>query len=363
MNQRSSSITTCCAVLLGLAGNALRADWKDEIGFTRLQQLAGSDLPTASTSGLAQIEALDGNGKCAPDTGSPLFANKTFLLKSGASSISNHANRVATNFYGSNSLLPGNATVNVHNANNWLGSGFLNLGINDLPLTETRAVQSHSWIGLSEISDSQAAEANMRLDYAINRNGFVCVVGENNGSTNPLPQLLGQGYHTISVGRDDGNHSAGITTLDGSGRSKPDIVAPSASPESATSWTTPMVAGAAGLLHTRLSASPYSLTGANRPRAVKALLLASATKNTVPNWDNTVTRPLDERYGAGELNIHHAWLAMSAGRKSSGNTTHGIRGWAAEPVSGNSSKTWFFTIPAGAPATPFCAALTWHRVV
>ena len=63
---------------------------------------------------------------------------------------------------------------------------------------------------------------------------------------------------------------------------KPDIVAP----ESATSWTTPIVAGTAGMLHAKLVTS-YSLTGANVPRVIKALLLATATKDTVPDWDNS----------------------------------------------------------------------------
>lgn len=354
MNLRRPAI----AIAFGLTAITLRADWRDEIGFTRLQLLAGGDLPTANSLGLSQVEAPDGTNY-APDTGSALFAGKTFNVKSGTSGISAHATHVATNFYGSGSLLPGNATVDIYNANGWIGSGFLNLGTNSVPLTESRAVQNHSWVG----STSNDTECNQRLDYAINRDGFVCVVGENNNSANPLPQLLGQSYHTISVGRDDGYHTAGLTTFDGTGRIKPDIVAPSAFPEDKASWVTPMVAGAAGLLHAKLSATPYSLTGANRPRVIKALLLASATKNTVPSWTNSSSQPLDLRYGAGELNIHHAYLAMRAGKAASNSTASGIRGWAAESVNGNSSKTWFFTIPAGAPSTPMCAALTWHRVV
>jgi hypothetical protein len=347
-----------------LAAAALRADWRDEIGFTRLQLLAAADLPSASGRGLTQTEALESPGNYAPDDENPLFAGKTFTLKSGSSGISSHATHAAANFYGTASLLAGNSTVDLYSADNWIGTAFLKKSTPDLPLVESRAVQNHSWIGDPDISDSVATEINQRLDFAINRDGFVCVVGENNGNSTVLPTLLGQGYHTISVGRDDGKHSAGFTAMDTAGRIKPDIVAPSAAPEYATSWTTPMVAGAAGLLHAGLSAAPYSLASADLPRVVKALLLASATKNTVPNWSNTATRPLDLRYGAGELNVHHAYLALRAGRAAASNSTaHGIRGWAAESVSGNSTKTWFFTIPAGASATPFSAALTWHRVV
>lgn len=361
MKHRSPAIVSLVVVLTGLAENRAHAGWKDEIGFTRLQALAGGSLPTSTANGFTHVEAPDGNGNYTPDTGNALFSNKTFMVKSGASAISDHATHVATNFYGSTSLLPGSATVDLYNANIWLQSDFLKLGTSSLPNIESRAVQNHSWVG-SLGSEALDTETNKRLDYAISRDGFVCVVGENN-LPNPTQNLLAQSYHTISVGRDDGQHTAGFTTIDGTGRIKPDIVAPSASPEYATSWTTPMVGSAAGLLHAKLSSATYSLTGADLPRVVKALLLASATKDTVPNWDNTSTRPLDDRFGAGELNIHHAWLAMSAGRKTSGNTTHGIRGWAAEAVNGGSYKTWFFSIPAGAPSTPFCAALTWHRVV
>jgi hypothetical protein len=369
VTRRSPAIAISCAFLIGLSENPLWADWKDEIGFTRLQALAGASLPTAPSSGLTQVEASTTEAPVytfLPDSSNPALSGKTIINKSFAlgSGISGHATHVATNFYGNGSLLPGSVTVDAYLADDWLDTGFLNFGNSIAPLTETRAVQNHSWVGLADTPDADALEMNQRLDYAIDRDGFVCVVGENNGSTNPLPDLLGQSYHTISVGRDDGNHSAGFTTLDGAGRIKPEIVAPSASPESATSWTTPMVAGAAGMLHAKLSAAPISLPVEDRPRVVKALLLASATKNTVPGWDNTTTRPLDDRYGSGELNIHHAWLAMSAGRATASNSTsYGIRGWAAESASLSSTKTYFFTIPAGPVPTPFCATLTWHRVI
>ncbi len=301
----------------------------------------------------------------APDSSNSLFVGKTIIVKSGASSNSNHATHVAKNFYGTTSQIPGTCNVDVYGANDWIGTGFLNNGSIFSPKTETRAVQNHSWAG-STGSTSSDANISCRLDYAIDHDGFVCAVGLYNYDAVYYPnhpQLLCQTYNTISVGRDDGGHTTGLTTLDGSNRMKPDIVAPSSAPEYATSWTTPMVAGAAGLLHAKLSATPYSLTGADRPRVIKALLLASATKDTVPNWDNSSTSPLDNIYGAGELNTLHAYNALRAGRTTaSNNTQYGIRGWAAETAN-NSAKTYYFTIPAGAPFTPFCASLTWHRSI
>lgn len=344
----------------------LSADWRDVAGFTRLKLLAAADLPPAPSQGLTQVEASTTASPVftfMPDTSLALFSGKTFTNKSitSGTDFSSHATHVATNFFGnSTSLITGNCPVDVYYVNDWLGSKFINLGSNSYPVIETRAVQNHSWVADStSITNAQATETNKRLDFAIDRDGFVCVVGTDNNGTTVLPQLLCQSYHTISVGMDNGGHSAGFTNADGSGRIKPEIVGPSADPEYACSWTTPMVASAAALLYSKL---PALATPSDKPRVVKALLLASATK--IPAWANTTTRPLDIKYGAGILNINHAYNALRAGRAAASNTTIvNSRGWGAETVSSTSTKTYFFTIASGAPSTPFSAALTWHRVV
>jgi hypothetical protein len=357
------------ALVLGLSSSQqVLADWRDDVGYTRLLDLSAADLPAAPSRGFSQIEATQAVSPVTflPDSQNPLFSGKTFTNRSAASGngISEHATRVAKNFFGTaTSLITGNCQIDNYFVDDWLFGDFLRTGVNAVPLNESRAVQNHSWVAASAgFPEASAQEINRRLDFAINRDGFVCCVGSDNAGASILPQLLCQSYNTISVGRDDGNHSAGLTDFDGPGRTKPDIVAPSASPEFATSWTTPMVAGAAGLLHAKLVAAPYSLTGANLPRVIKSLLLATATKTS--NWANTSTRPLDPEYGAGVLNVYHAYQALrSGGVSTSTSIAHPPRGWAAETVNGNSSKTYYFTIPAGAVATPFRAALTWHRSV
>jgi hypothetical protein len=123
-----------------------------------------------------------------------------------------------------------------------------------------------------------------------------------------------------------------------------------------------MVSGAAALLYQKL-VSDYAPSASDPPRVIKALLLASATKNTVPDWGNSSSSPLDDVYGAGELNIHHAYHTLIAGKATAGSTRYGIRGWASDSVSSSSSKTYHFRIASGAPSTPFSAALTWHRAV
>ena len=319
-------------------------------------------MPAAPTQGFTQVEVPDGSGNFEPDTASSLFTGKTFTPLPGPSRVSDHANYVATNFYGNTtSLIAGDCLIGLYNVNGWISSDFLNTGSNSQPDTESHTVQNHSWIGTldANFTEANATEINRRLDFAINRDGFVSVVGVNNGNSTILPAILGQSYHTISVGLVNGNHSAGFTTLDGTGRIKPDIVAP----DNYTSFATPMVASAAGLLYAKLPTTP-ALSTPDKPRIIKSLLLATATKNTVASWSNTPTRPLDLRYGAGELNIHHAYNALVAGSAAASNSAVcKSRGWAAESVAVGSPKTYFFTIAAGAPSTPFSAALTWHRVV
>lgn len=355
--------TPLAAALAGIIlSPTVLAGWKDDVGFTRLQSIVGTDLPTSVSAGLSQVEAFaTSTSNYMPDINQAMFSGVSFNEKSGASpSPSAHATTVASYYYSTLSLLPDTAStaVDVYEANHWLGAGFLQRGSSLEPTVELRAIQNHSWIG-SFGDDAVDTDVLRRLDYAIDRDGFVCVVGENNGSSTTLPKLLGHGYHVIAVGRNDGAHSHGLTTIDGVGRIRPDLVAPG----TATSYSTPVVASAAGVLYEKLQASPYSLSGADLPRTIKALLMASARKDTVPNWDNTSARPLDDVYGAGELNIHHAYMVMHAGRKTAGAVQHGQRGWAAESITSSATKSYFVTIPAGAPSTPFCAALVWHRAI
>lgn len=344
-----------------ISSATILADWRDDVGFTRLQLIVGGDLPTTVGDGFTQVEAKESSTNYMPNTGDAIFQGKTFVNKTNTSSVtSNHASTVAAYFYSTSSLLPGTeaTTVDVYSADHWLYGGFLKAGTTSEPAIESRAVQNHSWIALD--GDTVAfEEVNQRLDYAIDRDGFVSVVGENNGSSTVLPKLLGQGYHAIAVGRTDGLHSHGLSTLDGIDRIKPDLVAPG----SATSYATPMVGSAAGILYQKLQASPYSLGGADLPRTIKAMLMASARKDTVTGWDQTTSRPLDDVYGAGELNIYNAYMILSAGRVSSGVTQRGQRAWAAESITSSATKRYFFTIPSGAPSTPFCTALVWHRVI
>lgn len=346
-------------LLVALGVTSARADWKDDVGFTRLNQTFTSAVPTKLTAGVTQVEAgYTTAGYYLPDSADLQFTGKAFTDKSTTTvaGASWHATNVGYFFYGStSSLIPATTTIDIFSALDW---------INSIPLTESRKIQNHSWIldTLTSNIDATVAYYNKRLDYMVQTSGFVCVVGVNNGSTSSttLPQLLCQSYNTLSVGLSNGNHTAGFTAYDGTGRIKPEIVAPD---PNYTSFATPKVSSAAGLLTEKVTGSPYSLAGANIPLATKAMLMAGATKEEFPSWARTTTRPIDLRYGAGELNVMLAYqtLLSSSNVASSNASLAPQTAWSVATASG--THNYFFEIAAGSSNPRFSAALVWHRPV
>ena len=331
---------------------ASRADYKTDTGFAKLQAELGASLPTGAGVAVSQIEA--GPGAYVPDTAAAEFSGKAFTLKSGASTVSSHANTVASFFYGlSGSMVPGVGTVDLYEANLWAQSGFLNTGTFSAPKSESRAVENHSWIGNFDSGGPNDIEALRRFDFAIQQTGFLGVVALNNGDQGNFPPLLASCYNGISVGLSSGNHSYGTNTTDGSGRTKPEIVAPAGG----TSFGTPMVASAAALLRQGATAA------AARPVTMKAILMAGATKDPFSSWNRTTARPLDPIFGAGQLNVFNSHHILAAGQQSAGTSATVTRlGWdSTTTVSG--SRLYFFDIPAGASTMSLSAILTWNRTI
>ena len=105
-----------------------------------------------------------------------------------------------------------------------------------------------------------------------------------------------------------GNSSVGPTV--DNGRAKPDITAPA----SATSFSTPLVTGAAAvLMQAGLRGDGGGNTNAAADiRTVKALLLNGAVKPA--DWTNNPPSPLDPRYGAGMLNVFNSYEQLAGGK-------------------------------------------------
>lgn len=240
----------------------LAADWRSATGVTRLHATF-ADVPTAAGV-LTQAEAGNAAGDhYLPSPTHPAFAGKTILNLSPGSGTSTHATEVGDNFFGTtDSLLPTTASIRAYNASYWLEADFLRFNSTDEPQVEISRVQNHSWIALgASVTAGIVADVNQRLDHAIHRDGFVSVAGVNNGQSTSLPPLLAQAYNHITVGLSTGMHSAGFTAFDGAGRIKPDLVAP----ELLTSFATPRVASAAGVIAAKASLPPHALGGAELP--------------------------------------------------------------------------------------------------
>jgi hypothetical protein len=334
-------------------------DYRDDLGFFALRDELGAAMPTGAGIGVSQVEAaLDEGGTIyLPDIAGYAAQGKTITAKSGAGTTSGHATTVGTFFYDLNlSLAPGVTMVDAYEANDWIGDGFLRTGTTSGPRAESRKVQNHSWIGTTNngMQDFDV-EILRRFDFAIQTSDFVAVVGLNNGFGNPVPPLLASAYNAIAVGLTNGGAGSGLTTIDGSGRIKPEIVANPFIMQ--TSFSTPTVGAAAAMLRQNAPANAqHSVT-------LKALLLAGATKHQFPTWSRTTTQPLDSRFGAGQVNVYNSYHALAAGQQAASTSVSvGRRGWDFSTTTAG-SRLYFFDIPLGDTASGFSAVLSWHRII
>ncbi|MCF7787184.1 MAG: hypothetical protein K9N47_13740 [Prosthecobacter sp.] len=349
--------------LLFAAGEELRADWRDDIGYTQLAAELGSAVPTGAGIVLLQSEANDATSppNYLPQEGGPgsfagtgLYTGKTFYAESEAGVVLSHAQTVAAFFYANGSGIAQGATE-IHNytANDFLTQIYTG----SAPPVFPGRVQNHSWIGTTDATtDPQLLRC---LDFLINRDGVIAAVPLNN-QTDKFPPLLGNNYHALTAGVRSGAHSQGGTNTDGNGRMKPDLVVNVGE----TSYASPAIAGTgAALLQ---SAVALGNTNAEKPQVIKAQMLAGASKQNLPQWVRLAdTAPYDAVFGAGELNIRNAYYIQQAGQHTYSNTAESpSRGWDFAATTNNASgRRYFFSIPAGRYATTFSAALTWHRTI
>jgi hypothetical protein len=346
--------------------------WQDTIGYTKLKAEMGANLPKGAGISVTQVEANEVSGSTSyqptlqtnPTSGN--YSGKNFQFSPGGSSsvVSGHAVRVADFFYGVNtSPESGDASVaplvgqgtgelcRVRDTSSLLGTLQTSPKRPELEVSE---VANHSWIG-----QTGSNEVLQRLDYHVEDNDYVCVVGLNNGSSTTIPAYMASAYNVIAVGRSDGEHSTGTTPTgyDGAGRSKPDLV----TPLDRTSWGTAVVSSCAALLASH-AASQTAWANATKNETLRAILLASASKKFFPSWANTDTRPLDSRYGAGMINIYHAVKMLESGEAAPSSTTVAKpRGWDyIDTLAGNGQSNYRVKVPAGSRGQ-LSATLVWNR--
>jgi hypothetical protein len=125
-----------------------------------------------------------------------------------------------------------------------------------------------------------------------------------------------------------------------------------------TSFATPIVTAAAALLIDTAGSN----AAAKDQLSLKAILLAGADKSISANWDQTPTRPIDDVYGAGELDIYQSYFIQQGGQQIAGSTI-GTHGWNLSNLSTNSSETYTINISNGFKLRRLSVLLTWNRKV
>ncbi len=356
------------------------ADWKDDIGYTQLVSTLnslGMTVPNGSGVPISMVEAGGSNNlNYWVDTSSPEFNAASdplgtavvFIDGSNQASkvVSSHANSQARTIFGnSSSIAPAANQVTIYEAGLYLAN-VLHAPNGSSPAIQNFRVQNSSWIGsydttpLTPSTPQETADdvsALRRFDFMINRDNVTAFVGLANSLT-PLPTLLGQSYNSLAVGCTDGEHSTGLTSLVnyGAGRSKPDLVSPFTTSSAATS----SASSAATLLH-----SVVAGTDAANSKTMKAILMAGATKNEFLSWSRTTTQPLDDTFGAGEINVFNSYL-MTMGGRYAGSTAPssavGSHGWDYQTVSPGPENElkYNFVVPTGSTAPELSILLTWN---
>lgn len=211
---------------------------------------------------------------------------------------SGHANGVGAVFFG----LPGGVAMGVQHVRNYDAQHYMDSVLTPLA-SQPDMVVNNSWVG-----DVSSARDLLFDNYAATRN-VLFVSGMNNAQD--TPQAPGSAYNGIGVGNSTGMSSIGPTA---DGRAKPDIVVTGSE---LVSYVTPVVSGAAALLiqaAARDDGGAGTAALATNSQTIKALLLNGAVKP--PGWTNGITRPLDARWGAGEVNMYHSWLQLRGGRSA-----------------------------------------------
>lgn len=313
---------------------------------------------------MSEVDADPGEGvsylpqatTVTPFAGSGLFAGKTIYADHGAGGASGHAVSTAATFCTATySVSPGLTELHMLDAETF----FNELYTTSAPLTYAGRVHNHSWVADTE-GDTTADERVLRkLDMIADRDGVVECIPLMNYSTSAFPVFLANAYNAITVGLRNGEHARGGSNADGVGRMKPDLVVD----EVYTSLAGPAVASSAALL---LDAADPAQPLAVNPRVIKAVLCTAASKELLPTWRRaTSAAPYDAIYGAGALNIRRAFWILNAGRQSySTSVERGLRGWDTNTTANtNSSRRYFFSIPAGSHGRTFAATLTWHRTI
>jgi len=120
-------------------------------------------------------------------------------------------------------------------------------------------------------------------------------------------------------------------------------------------------------------------TDGSRSEVIKAMLMAGATKGEFANWidpttglvnpwNRTQTRPLDDIFGAGELNVYNSYLIGIGGKQSASasqpNSSVGSYGWDYKAKEDAANDLYYnFQVAEGSTAADFSILLAWNAKI
>jgi len=345
---------TLFATTILLAGflEATAADWRSDAGWTAYKAFLGSDYPDGSNVLIIQGEANEDRSgetkKYLPYSGDSQMSEKMISDETTGGLNSGHALTVAKRFYGNTtSMAPGVTDIHAYYYADYLSKLKNNL------LPTNRKVHCNAWIS------STSASSLSKIDSSINARGYLVVGGLSNDTDERAPDLFGATYNALSIGLTSGNHSRNGTDLVSAeyvtGRVKPELVLN----DSTTSYATGGASSIAAVLY-QVAVDGGHSDVEDHSEVMKAIMMAGATKHEFPNWDRTLTRPLDEVYGAGEAHILNSYHILHAGEQNPGSVA--ATGWSYNNISHPSSlaRSYEFSVPADTWAEDFSVVLNWH---
>lgn len=359
-----------------------QGDWLEDTGMYELcDYLNVTSLPTELTAEVP-INMVEAGGSYLPSG----FTGINIINASNTSNgISGHASTVAGNYFAPIITYAGGVSkVYCYGATNFQDeyldgmeyftvadgvskSGYYLFSTGKQVHPMQQRVSSHAYSG-----GGGGYGLLSKFDYLASEGNTLMVAALNNGAGSSIPVTWAHTYNSVSVGMTNGGHSTGDTTSRvygvTAGRTKPEIV----SSASTTSWATGQVSS--GATHLYGTAQTLSATDASflkiteNTQVQRAILLAGATKEEFPHWQNAAsdptgkeTRPLDPTYGAGEMNVFNSHRIIKGGTPATSRI--GYHGWDYDHLGNNAERTYTFTVPQEVSSARFSSVLCWNREV
>lgn len=359
LSLRFKLLVAVCVLMIP-SGAAFGQAYKALVGFDALVDEKGAALEDGSglLVMMAEAQSPAGSGNFYLDQDHAEFTGKSFTEASGTSGVSNHATSVGRYFFGdTTSMSAGITDISMYGADDYLGNvlGY-NSGVD--PSAQGFDIGNHSYVGRASAGFTAAVAEDLleRFDFVINRDNTIMVVGADN--INTTPRVLAPSYNAITVGLSNGDHSTTMTPNYGPSRYATHIVVPSLT---LTSQATPVVTSAAAILREAGSGTNFE-----QNEVIRSTLFAGATKDEFASWDRTATRPMDEVFGFGELNILNSYHIFEGGEfdgtTSEPTSNVGDFGWDNGSFDGTNDVYYGFSIdPTG--YVDVSAVLSWNMEI